>query len=101
MPISAEDAKLLQEKILELCHATGRFGMPEAKMQRTLEDTQYLKRELIREGHGVDNEHLNRALKFLESEGLIEVEKERLRPDLRRWKTTSAGDKYLMEKGLI
>lgn len=99
--MTAEDSKELQEKILEICHATGRLGMQEDRMQRKLEDTGYLKRELIREGHGVDNAHLDRALKFLESEGLIESKPEDLRPDLLRWKTTSAGDKYLMKIGRI
>jgi len=99
--MTPEDAKELQEKILELCHASGRLGIPEKRMQHTLENTRYLKRELIREGHGVDNPHLERALKFLESEGLIESEPEDLRPDLLRWKTTSEGDKYLMRIGLI
>jgi len=99
--MTPEDLKELQEKILEICHASGQLGMQGARMQRKLEDTGFLKRELIREGHGVDNAHLDRALKFLKSEGLIESEKEKLRPDLLRWKTTSAGDKYLMEQGLI
>lgn len=99
--MTPEDSKLLQLKILELCHATGQFGIQQAKMQRALEDSGYLKRALIREGHGVDNEHLDRALKFLKSEGLIVFEEHRLRPDLRRWLTTAEGDKLLMREGLI
>jgi hypothetical protein len=99
--MNAEDSKELQEKILQLCHASGRIGIPEKRMQHTLENTGYLKRELIREGHGVDDAHLERALKFLKSEGLLEAEEETLRPDLRRWKTTAAGDKYLMRIGSI
>jgi hypothetical protein len=99
--MTPEESKELHEKILEICHAAGQLGMPQDRMRRALEDRDYVKRELIREGHGVDNPHLDRALKFLRSEGLIEFEVERLRPDIRRWKTTSAGDKYLMEKGLI
>lgn len=99
--MTPEDSKELQEKILEICHASGRLGMPEKRMQHALENASYLKRALIEEGHGVDNAHLDRALKFLQSEGLIESRPEELRPDLLRWITTSAGDKYLMKIGRI
>lgn len=99
--MTPEESKELQEKILEICHAAGRLGIPGKRMQHALENATYLKRALIEEGHGTDNAHLDRALKFLESEGLIESEREELRPDLLRWKTTSDGDKYLMKIGRI
>src|SRR4051812_20290294 len=102
MAMTAEDQRELQIKILEICHASGRFGMPEDRIQRKLEDAGYLKRELIREGHGVDNATLERQLKYLEGDHLIELKAEdALRPDIRRWVSTSQGDKLLMKEGLI
>lgn len=102
MPITPEDARELQIKILEICHASGRFGMLEDRIKRKLEDTGYLKRQLIREGHGVDNDTLERQLKYLEGDELIELKPEDdLRPDIRRWVSTSKGDKLLMKEGLI
>lgn len=99
--MTPEDVQTLQEKILRLCHAAGRLGLPEDRMRHALEDTGYLKRELIREGYGVDNETLERQLRYLASKGWIEEVRKELRPDLRRWQTTAAGDEFLMKQGFI
>lgn len=89
--MTPEDTELLQEKILQLCHAAGRFGMPEER----------IKRALIKAGYGVDLETLEKQLRYLRSKGWIEETTKELRPDLRRWQTTAAGDEYLMKHGLI
>ena len=92
MPITAEDARELQIKIIQLCHAAGEFGLPEER----------IKRALIRNAYGVDDETLGRNLKFLRDEELLApTQEDELRPDLRRWVSTSKGDKLLMREGLI
>lgn len=89
--MTAEDIELLQEKIVRLCHAAGRLGLPEDR----------IKRGLIQNGYGVDDGTLDRNLKYLKSKGWIEEVEKELRPDLRRWQTTATGDEYLMRQGLI
>lgn len=89
--MNAEDIRELQDKIIELCHAAGTFGIPEERLKRTL----------LRSGYGVDNDALARQLKFLKGEKLVEAQEDGLRPDLRRWFSTSEGDKHLMRAGLI
>lgn len=89
--MTTEDIELLQEKILELCHAAGQFGMPEDRIKRTL----------LKTGYGLDQETLERNLRYLKSKAWIEEAEKELRPDLRRWQTTAAGDEYLMKQGLI
>jgi hypothetical protein len=100
MEMSAEDEKAmrveaareLQIKILQLLHAAGEFGLPKDR----------IKRALIRNAYGVDDGALERNLKFLRSEGLIaQTDEDGLRPDIRRWVSTSEGDKLLMLEGLI
>jgi hypothetical protein len=89
--MTAEDIELLQEKIVRLCHAAGRLGLPEER----------IKRALIKDGYGVDDPTLERNLRYLKSKGWIEEVEKDLRPDRRRWQTTAAGDEYLMRQGLI
>jgi uncharacterized tellurite resistance protein B-like protein len=89
--MNAEDIRELQDKVIEVCHASGTSGMPEER----------LKRALLRAGYGVDQEALGKQLKYLKGEGLITNEEDRLRPDLQRWFSTSEGDKHLMRAGLI
>lgn len=89
--MTPEDIEMLQEKIVQLCHAAGKFGIPDERIQRTL----------IKTGYGIDGEALDAQLRYLKSKGwIVELEKQ-LRPDLRRWETTAAGDEYLMRQGLI
>jgi hypothetical protein len=89
--MTAEDIELLQEKIVQLCHAAGIFGVPDARILRTLQKASY----------PLDAAALDRHLRYLKSKGWIaELEKE-LRPDLRRWESTALGDEYLMKQGLI
>lgn len=89
--MTAEDIELMQEKILQLCHAAGRFGVPDEKILRALNKT----------GYAIDETILDRHLRYLKGKAwIVEVEKQ-LRPDLRRWETTAAGDEYLMNQGLI
>lgn len=90
--MDAEQARELQIKIIELCHASAELGMDEER----------IKRALIRHAYGVDDETLRRMLKYLQGEKLLAVkEEDRLRPDIRRWVSTSEGDKLLMKEGLI
>jgi Fic family protein len=89
--MTAEDIELLQEKIVRLCHAAGSLGLPEER----------IKRALIQNGYGVDDDTLDRNLKYLKSKGWIEEVEKYLRPDRRRWRSTAAGDEYLMRQGLI
>jgi hypothetical protein len=92
MPMTAEDSRELQIKIIQLVHAAGEFGLPKDR----------IKRALIRNAYGVDDETLGRNLKFLRDEKLIAQTKEdELRPDIIRWVSTSEGDKLLMREGLI
>ncbi|HWM26589.1 MAG TPA: hypothetical protein VNP98_17360 [Chthoniobacterales bacterium] len=89
--MTPEDIELLQEKMVRLCNAAGRIGLSEDR----------IKRALIRDGYGVDKETLDRQLRYLKSKGWIEEVEKDLRPDLRRWQTTAAGDEFLMKAGLI
>jgi hypothetical protein len=89
--MTPEDIELLQEKIVQLCHAAGRLGLPEERIMRGL----------IKAAYGVDKDTLERNLRYLKSKGWIEEVDKDLRPDLRRWQTTAAGDEYLMKQGLI
>jgi Fic family protein len=91
MAMTAEDIELLQTKIVELCHAAGRLGLPEER----------IKRALIQAGYGVDKDTLERHLRYLKSKEWIEEVEKRLRPDLVRWQSTSKGDEHLMLEGLI
>lgn len=91
--MTAEDIKLMQEKIVALCHSSGDLGM---RFDR-------LKRALIHDGYGMDKDALARQLKYLKGEGLIVNEEDPIHPDpdLVRWKSTSEGDKLLIRSGLI
>jgi hypothetical protein len=90
MRIEAE--RELQIKILQLLHAAGEFGLPADR----------IKRALIRNAYGVDDATLERHLKFLRGEQLIApTEEDQLRADIRRWVSTSKGDKLLQKEGLI
>jgi hypothetical protein len=89
--ITPEDSELLQEKILEICHAAGLNGMPDERIKRTL----------IQASYGIDDATLDRQLRYLKSKAWIElVPSAGLRPDIRRWQSTALGDEYLMKKGL-
>jgi hypothetical protein len=89
--MTAEDIELLQEKMLLLCHAAGRFGLPDARILRTLQKDSY----------AIDQPTLDRHLRYLLSKNWITAVAKELRPDLRRWETTAAGDEYLMRQGLL
>jgi hypothetical protein len=90
--LKKEQARELQIKIIQLLHAAGEFGLPRDR----------IKRALIRNAYGVDDSNLERNLKFLRDEKLIAPTKEdELRPDIRRWVSTSEGDKLLMKEGLL
>ena len=89
--MTPEDVELLQTKIVEICHAAGRFGLPEER----------IKRGLIRAGYGVDDATLERNLRYLKSKEWIEEVPKELRPDIRRWQSTAKGDEHLMLEGLI
>lgn len=89
--MTADDIELLQEKILMLCHAAGRFGLPDARLLRAL----------VKDGYALDQAALDRHLRYLLSKTWISPVEKELRPDLRRWETTAAGDEYLMKQGLI
>lgn len=91
MAMTPEDIELLQTKIVELCHASGRYGLPEER----------IKRALIQSGYGVDHDTLERQLRYLKSKEWIEEVEKHLRPDLRRWQSTAKGDEHLMLEGLI
>ncbi|MCA1589707.1 MAG: hypothetical protein LC734_04810 [Acidobacteria bacterium] len=87
-----ETARELQIRIIQLLHAAGEVGLPRDR----------IKRGLIANAYGVDDDTLKRNLKFLSDEKLIATKGEdRLRPDLIRWLSTSEGDKLLMREGLI
>jgi hypothetical protein len=89
--MTAEDVELMQEKILQLCNAAGKFGVPDARILRALQKATY----------AINAYELDRQLRYLKSKGWIaEVERE-LRPDLRHWESTAAGDEYLMKQNLI
>lgn len=89
--MTPEDIELMQEKIVLLCNAAGRFGLPEDRIKRTL----------LASGYGIDAEALEKQLAYLESKGFIMLAEKDLRPDRRRWRTTYQGDEYLMRQGLI
>lgn len=89
--MTPEDIELMQEQIVQLCHAAGQYGLPEER----------IKRALIKFGYGIDQEALEKQLRYLKSKGWIEEVARELRPDLRRWQTTAAGDEYLMHQRLI
>lgn len=89
--MTSDDKEMMQEKILQLCNAAGKFGVPDDRILRALN----------RAGYPIDQAELDRQLRYLKSkEWIVEVEKQ-LRPDLRKWETTAAGDEYLMKQGLI
>lgn len=89
--MTPEDIELLQEKIVRLCHAAGRLGLPEER----------IKRALIQDGYGVDKDTLEQHLRYLKDKGWIKEVPKDLRPDLLRWESTAAGDEFLMKRGLI
>jgi hypothetical protein len=91
--MTAEDVRELQDKIIQLCHAAGSVGIAEDR----------LKRGLLRATYGVDDDTLTKQLKFLKGEGLLDSKEDEMHPspDLRRWFSTSAGDKHLVRVGLI
>lgn len=94
--MTAEENEELQQKIVELCHAAGKFGVPEERLVRALENTTYLPKGAA-DNRGI----LDRQLRYLKSKSWIEEARKDLRPDLRRWQSTAAGDEYLMQQGLI
>ena len=67
--MTAEDIEMLQEKILQLCHAAGKFGMPDARILRALQKATYQ----------IDEAALDRQLRYLKSKGWI-AELERIAP---------------------
>jgi DNA-binding PadR family transcriptional regulator len=85
------DIELMQEKIVRLCNAAGRFGLTEDRMLRYLADDEYR----------ISADELDRQLRYLKSKGWIEEVEKDLRPDRRRWQTTAAGDEFLMKRGLL
>lgn len=89
--MTAEDKEMMQEKILQLCNAAGKFGIPDDRILRTLNKA----------GYAIDQAELDRQLRYLKSKGFIAEAGKVLRPDLRRWETTAAGDEYLMQQGLV
>ena len=89
--MTAEEIEALQEKILRLCHAAGRFGMPDERILRGLQKADF----------DIDQAELDRQLRYLLSKSWITAVAKELRPDLRRWETTADGDEYLMRQGLI
>jgi hypothetical protein len=98
--MTAEDNEDLQQKIVELCHAAGKFGVPEERIVRALENTTYLPKGGD-DQRAKNSDTLARNLRYLKSKGWIEEVQKDLRPDLRRWQSTAAGDEYLMTQGLI
>ena len=98
--MTAEDIEDLQQKIAELCHAAGQFGVPDERILRALENTHYLPKG-DEEQRRQNRETLDRNLRYLKSKGWIEEVAKDLRPDIRRWQTTAAGDEFLMRSGLI
>ena len=84
----------------ELCHAAGKFGVPEERIARALENTTYLPKGDEKQ-RAQNRATLERNLRYLKSKGWIEEVEKDLRPDLRRWQTTAAGDEYLMKQGII
>lgn len=89
--MTPEDIQMMQEKILLLCNAAGKFGVPDSRILRALN----------RNGYSIDQAELDKQLRYLKSKGWIEEVKKELRPDLRQWETTAAGDEYLMNQGLV
>jgi hypothetical protein len=100
MSMTAEDYASLQEKILRLCNAAGKFGLPEARLLRALAAL-FPEIQTAAEMREDKSAELERQLRYLKSKGWIAEKEKGLRPDLRAWETTAAGDEYLMEKGFI
>lgn len=98
--MTAEDIKMLQEKILRLCNAAAKFGLPESRMLRTLASL-YPDLQTSQEVRDDKSAELERQLRYLKAKGWITEVRGELRPDLRAWETTAAGDEYLMERGFI
>lgn len=98
--MTPEDSEMLQEKILRLCHAAGKFGLPESRMLHTLASL-YPDLQTPQELRDDKSAELDRQLRYLKSKGFITEVGKALRPDQRRWETTADGDEYLMEKGFI
>ena len=98
--MTAEDLKMLQEKILRLVNAAGKFGLPEARLLRTLASL-YPDLQTPQELRDDKSAELERQLRYLKSKGWIVEVPGALRPDLRSWETTAAGDEYLMGRGFI
>jgi hypothetical protein len=91
--MKAEEMLDLQKKILLLCHGAGKFGLPEDRIFR-----------MVRGAGGFDRlteDELERQLRYLKSKSWIAEVPGQLRPDLRRWESTAAGDEYLMTQGEI
>lgn len=88
--MTPEDKRELQVKIVELLHAAGSFGLPAER----------IKRLLLRNAYGVDDETLALQLKYLKGEGLVDSVADDLRPEIVRWISTSKGDQLLMREGL-
>ncbi|MFA7302072.1 MAG: hypothetical protein WC069_07205 [Candidatus Shapirobacteria bacterium] len=86
------EKELLQERLLVLCNAGGHFGVPEERLL------------FVARQFGFDTlsaAQLTTELIHLEKLGLISTLQKTLRPDRRRWSTTAAGDRHLMEHGLL
>ena len=98
--MTPEDAEQMQEKILRLCHAAGKFGIPDTRILNALKQ-QAFEIQTPEEERSEKSAELDRQLRYLKSKGFIVEAGKQLRPDLRRWETTAAGDEYLMEKGFI
>lgn len=98
--MTPEDKEMMQEKILRLVNAAGKFGLPESRLLHTLASL-YPDLQTPPEKQNDQSVELERQLRHLKSQGFIVEVAKALRPDQRRWETTAAGDVYLMEKGFI
>lgn len=88
--LTPEEKEKLQEVLLRLCSAASRFGLP---LNRLLLDCEHFAFD------GLTKEEIEVELIVLEKEGLLSLVGKVLRPDQRRWTTTAAGNRWLMEHG--
>ncbi len=90
--LTPKEKEEIQEKIVLLCNAASRIGIPEERLLRDLHRYGFERLTLP---------EFDAEMYHLEKKALIATVDKTLRKDLRRWVTTSEGDEFLIQHGLI
>lgn len=81
----------LRQKILQLCHASGEYGMPRERLYRNCRNAGGFS--------ALTEEGFQEQIEFLE--GKLWIKRVENEMEELRWETTAAGDQYLRKQGLI